>query len=251
MTSESFFALAVGGMIALFFGTVLLFAGYRFFIFLLPIFGFFWGFALGAQSIQAVFGDAFLSTVSSWVFGFFLAIGFAVAAYVFYFAAVALIGGALGYAIGVGLLQAIGLNFGLLVWSVGIVLGIIFAVAVLVFNVQKWVIIGATSILGAGVIIATFLFLFGGPLAAAGAESSACRTPGLTVVDDHLHCAGGARRCRAVCVDAAGRHRDIQSICRGLGRGAGLIHQWYTRTCRCPSIRHCYRVLRMMFCQQP
>ena len=164
MTNESFFALAVGGMLALFFGTVLLFAGYRFFIVLLPIFGFFWGFALGAQSIQALFGDAFLSTISSWVFGFFLAVGFALAAYVFYFAAVALIGGALGYAIGVGLLQAIGLNFGVIVWSVGIVLGIIFAVAVLVFNVQKWVIIAATSILGAGVIIATFLFLFGGPL---------------------------------------------------------------------------------------
>ena len=33
------------------------------------------------------------------------------------------------------------MNFGLIVWSVGIVLGIIFAVAVLVFNVQKWVVI--------------------------------------------------------------------------------------------------------------
>jgi Domain of unknown function (DUF4203) len=164
MTSESFFALAVGGMIALFFGTVLLFAGYRFFIFLLPIFGFFWGFALGAQSTQALFGDAFLSTVTSWVFGFFLALVCALAAYLFYFAAVALIGGALGYALGVGLLEAIGLNFGLIVWSVGIVVGIIFAVGVLVLNIQKWVIIAATSILGAGVIIATFLFLFGGPL---------------------------------------------------------------------------------------
>ena len=62
--------------------------------------------------------------------------------------AVALVGGALGYAIGVGLLQAIGLNFGLIVWSVGLVLGIIFAVAVLVLNIQKWVVIAATSILG-------------------------------------------------------------------------------------------------------
>ena len=165
MTTDSFFALAVGAMIALFFGSVLLFAGYRFFIFLLPIWGFFWGFALGAQSIQALFGDAFLSTVTSWVVGFFLALVFAVLAYVFYFMAVALVGGALGYAIGVGLLQAFGLNFGLIVWSVGLVLGIIFAVAVLVLNIQKWVVIAATSILGAGVIIATFLFLFGGPQA--------------------------------------------------------------------------------------
>ena len=41
----------------------------------------------------------------------------------FYFAAVALIGGALGYAVGVGLMEAIGLDFGFLVWAVGIVRG--------------------------------------------------------------------------------------------------------------------------------
>jgi len=39
--------------------------GYRFFIFLLPIWGFFFGFGLGAQAVQALFGDAFLSTVTS------------------------------------------------------------------------------------------------------------------------------------------------------------------------------------------
>src|SRR3954465_9138718 len=103
MATDSFLSLACTGMIGLLFGAVLLFAGYRFFIFLLPIWGFFWGFALGAQSIQALFGDAFLSTVTSWVVGFFLALVFAVLAYVFYFMAVALVGGALGYAIGVGL----------------------------------------------------------------------------------------------------------------------------------------------------
>jgi hypothetical protein len=163
MTSESFFALAVGGMIALFFGSVLLFGGYRFFMFLLPIWGFFFGFGLGAETVQALFGQAFLSTVTSWVVGFAVALLLAVLAYLFYFFAVALIAGGLGYAVGVGLLQAIGLNFGLLVWAVGIALGVIVAVAVLAFSVQKWVVIAATSILGAGVIVGTFLFLFGGP----------------------------------------------------------------------------------------
>src|SRR6187551_1705396 len=66
MTNDSFFALAVGGVITLFFGTLLLFGGYRFFMFLLPIWGFIFGFGLGAQTIQALFGDAFLATVTSW-----------------------------------------------------------------------------------------------------------------------------------------------------------------------------------------
>jgi hypothetical protein len=163
MTQESFFALAVGGVIALFFGTLLLFGGYRFFLFLLPIWGFFFGFGLGAESVQALFGDAFLATVTSWVVGFVVALIFAVCAYLFYFAAVALVGGALGYAVGVGLMEAIGFNFNLLVWIVGIVLGIIVAFAVLVLNIQKLVVIAATAILGAGVIITTFVVLFGGP----------------------------------------------------------------------------------------
>jgi len=165
MTQESFFAVAIGAMIALFFGSLLLFGGYRFFLFLLPIWGFFFGFGLGAESVQALFGDAFLATVTSWVVGFVVALIFAVCSYVFYFAAVALLGGALGYFIGVGLMEAIGFPFGLLVWLVGIALGIIVAIVVLVLNIQKWVVIAGTAILGAGVIIATFLMLFGGPAA--------------------------------------------------------------------------------------
>jgi hypothetical protein len=163
MTSESFFALAVGGMIALFFGSVLLFGGYRFFMFLLPIWGFFFGFGLGAQTVQAVFGQAFLSTATSWVVGFVVALIFALLAYLFYFIAVGLIAGGLGYALAVGLLEVIGLDFGLIVWTVGIVVGVVAAVALLALNVQKWVVIAATAILGAGVIVGTFLFLFGGP----------------------------------------------------------------------------------------
>jgi Domain of unknown function (DUF4203) len=161
MTNESFFALAIAGMIALLFGFVLLFGGYRFFIFLLPIWGFFFGFGLGAQSVQALFGDAFLSTVTSWVVGFVLAVVFAVLSYLFYFAAVAVVAGGLGYALGVGVMEAIGVNFGLIVWLVGVVVAVVLAVAVLALNVQKWVIIIATALLGAEVIVGTFLFLFG------------------------------------------------------------------------------------------
>src|SRR5215467_13913910 len=147
MTSDSFFALMVGGIIALLFGSILLLSGYRFFLFLLPIWGFIFGFGLGAETVQAIFGDAFLSTVTSWVVGFGVALVFAVLSYLFYFAAVAIVGGALGYALAVGLLQAIGLNFGFVVWLVGLVAAVVVGVGVLVLNVQKWVVILATAIL--------------------------------------------------------------------------------------------------------
>jgi hypothetical protein len=165
MTTDSFFALAIGGMLALGFGTVLLLGGYRFFLILLPILGFFFGFGLGAQTVQALFGGGFLATVTGWVVGFGVAVLFAVLSYLFYFMAVGLIGGMLGYAIGTGLMEAIGFDVGFLVWLVGIVAAIALGAAVLFLNVQKWVVIAATAILGAGVITGTFLLLFGGPAA--------------------------------------------------------------------------------------
>jgi hypothetical protein len=162
MTSESFFALMVGGTIALFFGALLLFGGYRFFWVLIPILGFFFGFGLGAQTVQALFGGGFLATITGWVVGFGVAVLFALLSYLFYFTAVALIGGALGYSLAVGLLEAIGLNFGFIVWMIGIVAAMAVGAAVIIFNIQKYAVIAATALIGAGVIVGTFLYLFGG-----------------------------------------------------------------------------------------
>jgi hypothetical protein len=162
MSTDSFFAVMCGAMIALLFGLALCFAGYRLFLILLPIWGFVFGFGLGAQTVQVIFGEAFLATVTSWVVGFIVAAIFAVLAYLFYIVAVALIAGSLGYAAAVGLLTAIGLDFGFIVWLIGLAAGVVLAVVVLRFNIQKIVIELATAFLGAGAIIGTFVALFSG-----------------------------------------------------------------------------------------
>jgi hypothetical protein len=162
MTTDTFFGTMLASIIVLFFGFVLAFSGYRFFLILLPIWGFFFGFGFGAQTIQAIFGEGFLTTVTSWVVGFVFAAAFALLSYLFYFFAVALVSGALGYALGVGLMEAIGFDFGFFTWLVGLVAAIAVAAAVLVLNIQKWVIIFSTALLGSGVIVGTFLALFGG-----------------------------------------------------------------------------------------
>jgi hypothetical protein len=163
MSTDSFFAVMCGGMIALLFGLVLAFAGYRLFLVLLPIWGFFFGFGLGAQTIMAISpNDAFLATVTSWVVGFIVAAVFAILAYLFYIAAVAIVSYSLGYAAAVGLLSLIGMQFGFIMWAVGLVAGIVLAVVVLRFNIQKIVIELATAILGSATIVGVFLALFGG-----------------------------------------------------------------------------------------
>jgi hypothetical protein len=140
-------------MIALLFGLALIFAGYRLFLVLVPIWGFFFGLGLGAQTVQAIFGTDFLATITSWVVGFIVGAIFALLSYLFYIAAVAIISGSLGYALTVAVLQWIGLNFNFLVWLLGIVVAVILAVVVLRFNIQKYAIIVVTSLAGAGVIV--------------------------------------------------------------------------------------------------
>jgi len=148
-------------MLALFYGSILSFAGYRFFLFLLPVLGFIWGFIIGAQSMQAIFNEGFLTSVVSWVVGFLFGLLFAVLSYLFYIAAVAILAGSLGYSIGVGFMNLIGFDFGFFAWMVGVIMAILVAIAVIMLNIQKLVIIIATSLLGAGVIVGTFLILFG------------------------------------------------------------------------------------------
>ena len=82
--------------------------------------------------------------------------------YVFSIAAVGLLGFALGYALATGLLMAFGLDFGLVVSLVGSFAGLAVGAGVVLLNVQKYVVVGATALLGAGVIVGTFLSLFGG-----------------------------------------------------------------------------------------
>ena len=79
--------------IALLFGLAVVFSGYRLFLFLLPIWGFFTGFVLGAQTIDFLFDAGLFATVTGWVVGFFVGLLFAALSYLFYAVAVGVIFG--------------------------------------------------------------------------------------------------------------------------------------------------------------
>jgi len=152
-------SLLAGGLL-LFLGSVVAFGGYRLFLVLLPIYGFFFGLSFGAHSVQALFGDGFLSTTTSWVVGFFAGLIFALLSYLFWVFAVALVAGSLGYALVAGFFSLFGADLDVLVWIVGVVVGIVFGIAAVVLNLQKAIVIVATALLGAYAIVGTFLFLF-------------------------------------------------------------------------------------------
>jgi len=172
-------ALLAGGLL-LFLGSLIAFAGYRLFIVLLPIYGFFIGLSFGAHSVQALFGDGFLSTTTSWVVGFFAGLLFALLSYLFWAFAVAVVAGSLGYALVAGFFSLFGADLDVLVWIVGVAVGIVFGIAALVMNLQKAIVIVATALVGAWTVVGTFLFLFTSATPKSIAESGA-----KMVLDDH------------------------------------------------------------------
>jgi hypothetical protein len=143
------------GILAVAIGLAFCFWGFRLFLILLPIWGFFVGFMLGAQGTTALFGDAFLATTLGWVIGFLLGLLFAVLSYLYYWIAVILLGGALGYSLTIGLFEWLNLNAeGWVALIAGLIVGAVFAVGFFILHMPAVLVIVATAIGGAFATIA-------------------------------------------------------------------------------------------------
>ena len=143
------------GALAIAIGLAFCFWGFRVFLILLPIWGFFAGFVLGANGIDYIFGDGFLATTTGWVVGFLLGLLFAVLSYLYYWVAVILLGGALGYQLTMGLLHWIGFEAdGLIAFILALVGGAVFAVGFFLLQMPAVLVIVASAISGAGATLA-------------------------------------------------------------------------------------------------
>ena len=148
------------GIVAIVIGLAWAFYGFKAFVILLPIWAFLVGFAAGASWIQELFGDGFLATTTSWVGGLVIGIVLALLSYFWYYAAVVIVGGALGYTLGAGILTSIG--FGeLIAFAGGLVLAAIVAVITIVLAVPAWLVVVLSAIGGAVAAVNGALILLG------------------------------------------------------------------------------------------
>jgi Domain of unknown function (DUF4203) len=146
---------AAVGLLGLLIGLGFVFYGFKLFLILLPIWGFFFGFLFGAGAMTAIFGDGFLSTTLGWVVGFIVGIVFAALAYLYYWFAVVFIGASVGYAAGLGLLAWLGNGGGNLTGFIfGLAGAVIVAGIVVALRVPKYLIILLTSVAGAFAAVA-------------------------------------------------------------------------------------------------
>jgi len=156
-----FFQTVLVSLLLILVGLAMTFAGYRFFVILLPIWGFFAGFQFGATLFTNLVGEGFLRTVLSWVVGLLVAIFAAVLAYLFYAVAVVLLAGFVGYQLGVGLMTGIGVKEGFLMFLVGLIFALGLAALAIFLRLPKLLILVLSALAGAGTLLAGIFLALG------------------------------------------------------------------------------------------
>jgi Domain of unknown function (DUF4203) len=156
-----FFQTVAVSLLLILMGLALCFAGYRFFVILLPIWGFFAGFQFGASILNNIFGQGFLTTVLGWVIGLLVGIFAAVLAYLFYAVAVVLLAGFVGYQLGAGIMTWIGFKSDFVTFLVGLIFALAIVALAIYLRLPKVLIIILTAFAGAGAILAGLFLALG------------------------------------------------------------------------------------------
>lgn len=150
------------GLLGVVLGAAFCFAGFRYFLLLLPIWGLFVGFMVGAGATAALLGEGFLGSVIGIVVGIALAILFALMSYFYWWGAVAVVAGSLGFWLAHWLLVVIGFNAdGFVVTLISVVAGVALAFVAFVVNAPKYVAIILTAFAGAAWLSAGIALILG------------------------------------------------------------------------------------------
>jgi len=144
----------VVGLLGIALGAAFCFAGFRWFLLLLPVWGLFVGFMTGASAVALLLGEGFLGTALGIGVGLVLAVVFALLSWFYWWGAVAVIAGTLGYALAHAVMEAIGFQAdGFLAAIISIVVGIVIGFGALAVNAPKYVAIILTAIAGASWLV--------------------------------------------------------------------------------------------------
>jgi len=139
----------------------MLFAGQFVLRLVIPIWGFFAGFAFGAGLVADLADERFLGTVLGWVLGLIFAVVFAVLAYLYYYVAITLAMAAFGFAIGSWLVVALGIDWNWVAVLVGTVVGAILGLVSVFVDMPAIVLVVFSAFAGAVGVVGGLMLLVG------------------------------------------------------------------------------------------
>ncbi|HUS41927.1 MAG TPA: DUF4203 domain-containing protein [Ilumatobacteraceae bacterium] len=149
----------VVGVIALLTGAVFCFRGYLAMRLVIPLWGAFAGFMLGAGLVS---GDAgFLGNALGWAVGFGLAIVFGLIAYLYYAVSVVIGMMAIGFVLGTSLMVALGVTWSWVIVLTGVVVASVLAFIAIAGDLPMVLLTVLTALAGASTMVAGLMLLFG------------------------------------------------------------------------------------------
>lgn len=149
------------GVLALIAGASFCFRGYLAMRLLIPIWGAFTGFSVGAGLVAAVAGERFLASVTGWLLGLVLAVVFAAIAYLYYAVSVVIVMASTGFLIGASIMVAFDVSWTWLIVLVGVALGVALAALAIVADLPMLILVIVTSWGGASAMTAGLMLLAG------------------------------------------------------------------------------------------
>jgi hypothetical protein len=149
------------GIAGIIFGIAVALSGLRYFILLLPIWGFIGGFFVGAAFITAVFGDGFLSTALGLIVGLVVGLVFMGISYLYWYFAVLIAAGAAGSILAASLFSSIGVSSAWLIFILGLAGGALFIAGAILIDYPVLLVIVNTAIGGSAIAIGGLLLVIG------------------------------------------------------------------------------------------
>jgi hypothetical protein len=149
------------GLLAILAGGAMLFAGQFVLRLVIPIWGFFAGFGFGAGLVAEFADERFLGTVLGWILGLVFAVVFALFAYLYYAVAVIIAMAAFGFAIGSGLVVALGISWNWVAVLAGLAVGLLLGLVAVFANVPMILLVVVGSVAGAVGVTGGLMLLVG------------------------------------------------------------------------------------------
>lgn len=149
------------GIIAIVVGAVFCFRGYLAMRVIIPIWGGFAGFMLGAGLVSSLAHEGFLVSVLGWTVGLAVGFVFALLAYLYYEVSVFIAMTAIGFVLGTSLMVALGVTWSWLIVLVGVVVGILLGLISIVGDLPMTLLTVLTAMAGASTIVAGTMLVFG------------------------------------------------------------------------------------------
>lgn len=149
------------GLLAVLIGLAFCFRGYFAMRIIIPLWGAFFGFLLGAGLVASFADEGFLASLLAWLVALIVAFVFGLLAYLYYEVSVLLAMSAIGFTLATTAMAALGVEWSWLIIFIGVIAGALLAVLAILADLPMVLLVVLTATAGAAAAVVGTMLLVG------------------------------------------------------------------------------------------